>query len=58
MIAKQVVFFIENKSFRYQYSGNKARFSTEEGWQIVRCLDHKISDFALAAKFIGLILEK
>lgn len=32
-----------------QYAGSKARFSTEEGEQIVTCFTHNISDFLQAA---------
>ncbi len=36
-----------------QYAGTKARFETEEGLQIVTCLNHNISDFTQAAKQFG-----
>ena len=36
-----------------QYSGSKARFTTDEGEQIVACFNHHISDFIKAAKLFG-----
>ena len=33
-----------------QYSGSKARFTTEDGEQVVTCFNHHISDFIEAAK--------
>ncbi len=36
-----------------QYNGSKARFSTDEGEQIVSCFNHNISDFIRAAKQFG-----
>ncbi len=36
-----------------QYSGSKARFTTEAGVQIVSCFDHHLSDFVQAAKDNG-----
>jgi ubiquinone/menaquinone biosynthesis C-methylase UbiE len=36
-----------------QYTGTKARFTTEEGEQIVSCFDHHLSDFIKAAKNNG-----
>jgi ubiquinone/menaquinone biosynthesis C-methylase UbiE len=36
-----------------QYSGSKARFTTDEGMQIVSCFNHHISDFTQAAKNYG-----
>ncbi len=40
-----------------QYTGTKARFETSEGLQIVDCFDHHVSDFALAAKQFGFVVE-
>jgi len=37
-----------------QYSGSKARFTTDEGEQVVTCFNHHISDFTEAAKKYGL----
>lgn len=37
-----------------QYTGSKARFETEEGIQVVKCYNHNISDFIIAAKKYGL----
>lgn len=39
-----------------QYSGTKARFTTEHGTQVVTCFDHHISDFLQAATSAGLKL--
>ena len=36
-----------------QYTGSKARFTTEEGEQVVTCFHHHISDFTQAAKKYG-----
>lgn len=36
-----------------QYTGSKARFTTEEGEQVVDCFNHHISDFLHAAKKYG-----
>ncbi len=36
-----------------QYSGTKARFTTDEGEQVVTCFNHHISDFVQAAKKYG-----
>ncbi len=36
-----------------QYSGSKARFTTETGEQVVSCFDHHVSDFVRAAKDNG-----
>jgi len=36
-----------------QYSGSKARFTTDEGEQIVSCFNHHLSDFTKAAKQHG-----
>ena len=36
-----------------QYSGSKARFTTDEGEQIVACFNHHIYDFIKAAKQFG-----
>jgi ubiquinone/menaquinone biosynthesis C-methylase UbiE len=36
-----------------QYAGSKARFTTEEGEQVVTCFNHHISDFTQAAKKYG-----
>ena len=36
-----------------QYNGSKARFSSDEGEQIVACFNHHISDFIKAAKQFG-----
>lgn len=33
-----------------QYAGSKARFTTDEGEQVVTCFNHHISDFVQAAK--------
>ena len=33
-----------------QYAGSKARFTTEEGEQVVTCFNHHITDFVHAAK--------
>jgi ubiquinone/menaquinone biosynthesis C-methylase UbiE len=40
-----------------QYTGSKARFTTEEGEQVVDCFNHHISDFINAAKKYGFTLE-
>lgn len=40
-----------------QYAGTKARFTTEEGTQIVPCFNHHISELIHAAKKHGLTLE-
>jgi ubiquinone/menaquinone biosynthesis C-methylase UbiE len=40
-----------------QYTGSKARFTTEEGEQVVDCFNHHISDFVNAAKKYGFTLE-
>lgn len=37
-----------------QYAGTKARFETEEGFQVVTCFNHHISDFTNSAKKYGL----
>jgi 2-polyprenyl-3-methyl-5-hydroxy-6-metoxy-1,4-benzoquinol methylase len=37
-----------------QYSGSKARFTTEEGEQVLTCFHHHISDFTKAAIKYGL----
>ncbi len=37
-----------------QYTGSKARFTTDEGEQVVTCFNHHISDFTEAAKKYGL----
>lgn len=39
-----------------QYAGNKARFETAEGVQVVDCFNHHITDFIQAAKNNGLSL--
>ena len=39
-----------------QYTGSKARFTTEEGEQVVTCFHHHISDFTKAAKKYGFTL--
>ncbi len=36
-----------------QYAGSKARFTTEEGQQVVTCYTHNVSDFTQAAKANG-----
>ena len=36
-----------------QYSGSKARFTTDEGEQVVSCFNHHLSDFVKAAKNNG-----
>jgi ubiquinone/menaquinone biosynthesis C-methylase UbiE len=36
-----------------QYSGSKARFTTDEGEQVVSCFNHHLSDFVQAAKNNG-----
>ncbi|MBK8521360.1 MAG: class I SAM-dependent methyltransferase [Ferruginibacter sp.] len=36
-----------------QYAGSKARFTTEEGEQVVTCFLHHLSDFTQAAKKYG-----
>ena len=36
-----------------QYAGSKARFTTDEGEQVVTCFNHHISDFTQAAKKYG-----
>lgn len=36
-----------------QYSGSKARFTTEAGEQVVSCFNHHLSDFLQAAKING-----
>ena len=36
-----------------QYSGSKARFTTDEGEQVVTCFNHHTSDFVQAAKKYG-----
>lgn len=41
-----------------QYAGTKARFTTEEGTQVVRCFDHHVSDFLDAGKASGLELAQ
>jgi len=33
-----------------QYAGSKARFETADGWQMVPCFNHHVSDFVNAAK--------
>lgn len=33
-----------------QYGGSKARFETEDGLQVVKCFNHHISDFIIAAE--------
>ena len=40
-----------------QYTGSKARFTTDEGEQVVDCFNHHISDFVHAAKKYGFDLE-
>ena len=40
-----------------QYSGSKARFTTDEGEQVVSCFNHHISDFVRAAKNNGFSIE-
>jgi hypothetical protein len=40
-----------------QYSGTKARFTTDDGTQILPCFNHHISEFIHAAKKHGLTLE-
>jgi len=37
-----------------QYTGSKARFTTDAGEQVVTCYDHHISDFIEAAKKFGI----
>lgn len=37
-----------------QYAGTKARFTTDEGEEVVTCFNHHISDFVLPAKKYGL----
>ncbi len=39
-----------------QYAGTKARFTTEQGIQVVPCFDHHVSDFVQAATKAGLRL--
>lgn len=39
-----------------QYTGSKARFTTEEGEQVLTCFHHHISDFTTAAKKYGFTL--
>jgi predicted TPR repeat methyltransferase len=36
-----------------QYSGSKARFTTDDGEQVVSCFNHHLSDFVQAAKNNG-----
>jgi ubiquinone/menaquinone biosynthesis C-methylase UbiE len=36
-----------------QYAGSKARFTTDEGEQVVSCFNHHLSDFVQAAKKCG-----
>ncbi len=40
-----------------QYSGSKARFTTDAGEHIVSCFNHHISDFVRAAKNNGFSIE-
>ena len=40
-----------------QYSGSKARFTTDEGEQVVSSFNHQISDFIQAAKKYGFSIE-
>lgn len=40
-----------------QYTGSKARFTTDEGEQVVDCFNHHISDFVHAAKKYGFKVE-
>jgi ubiquinone/menaquinone biosynthesis C-methylase UbiE len=37
-----------------QYTGSKARFTTDHGEQVVSCFTHHVSDFIIAAKRTGL----
>lgn len=37
-----------------QYKGSKARFETEEGWQVLTCFTHHLSDYTEAARRQGL----
>jgi ubiquinone/menaquinone biosynthesis C-methylase UbiE len=41
-----------------QYSGSKARFTTDEGEQVVSCFNHHLSDFTNAAAKQGLKIEQ
>jgi ubiquinone/menaquinone biosynthesis C-methylase UbiE len=47
--AKGLVYIGELHPFK-QYSGTKARFSTDDGEQTVTCFTHHLSDFTLVAK--------
>lgn len=40
-----------------QYTGSKARFTTDEGEQVVDCFNHHVSDFVHAAKKYGFDLD-
>lgn len=40
-----------------QYSGSKARFTSNEGEKVVACYNHHISDFTEAARKVGLKTE-
>jgi len=40
-----------------QYAGSKARFSTEEGEEIVQCFNHHLSDFIQSAKKYDLVVS-
>jgi ubiquinone/menaquinone biosynthesis C-methylase UbiE len=40
-----------------QYCGTKARFDTPAGRQVVPCFNHHLSDFLLAARKQGLVVE-
>ena len=40
-----------------QYSGSKARFTTDEGEQVVSCFNHHLSDFTNAAAKHGFTIE-
>ncbi|MFM6926102.1 MAG: class I SAM-dependent DNA methyltransferase [Ferruginibacter sp.] len=40
-----------------QYSGSKARFTTDAGEQVVSCYNHHLSDFTNAAAKHGFIME-
>jgi len=40
-----------------QYSGSKARFSTDEGEQVVSCFNHHLSDFSNSAAKHGFAIQ-
>jgi ubiquinone/menaquinone biosynthesis C-methylase UbiE len=40
-----------------QYAGSKARFTTQEGEQVVSCYNHHVSDFVQAAQKHGFKIE-